>query len=818
MATIKAPNKATALFSTAADWDTSVTVPGLHATTNITITNSDKFSDTFTAPNTTNACTGALVFCPTVGTIDWTLTLQEATVDTAATVTLAVANRVANSWIYLKFATPYVFTAVTAGRYRLKLRTASAGTGTVAASTAGTAIHMIPMMDVNSVPTTNENVMVQGLNGTTTSVVLTMDGTQSFGDGADTGIAGYRTVGQALKISSGGKIVADTAANVTYTLLGSMIPHPGAQIEIGTAATPYPAARTCTFIFNQNGASGSYGFRMGTGSGMSVVMQGAPKSSTTLFYTNYVSGLGTAASPLVTSTAVDWAVGDEIAVGAASASATNYNETEKRFIITKNSSTSYVISSTSGGAETALTYTHSTNAVIVNVQRNIIFKTNSASQAMYFTGVVTNSAETDIDWVRFEACGVATASKNGVYLSSAANEVTNIDYCVNYGALYYGFIHATSKVVHTHSGLISIYNASTASTGAFVNLTGANNKTFDRPFAIANNKMGFQCSQSHNTTYTNAVAIANNIAGTASVGNIHWVSSNIASFSNPILMCNRNTEILVNNAIDLNIDSGHIGDYGVSVSGITLTATTDSYNNVSFNDCLFGAATAVSNYTNQLPGSLSRFKNYNQTTNNHLWYTPEGIGRSTGTGLADTTVRTASSLGVRLAPEEATSGFVWSFQVVARANSAVSHTMYVRKNTAFATDVARIELWLPGSSVADDTYTVSDVTDAWELAIVGANYTGSINELATIKVIGLTTTASAYLYIDDIDNGTNILTALDLWHAGMPVEIMYEQIGDAGAVWAQLTSGFTVSGSVGELVVQTGIKVDDNQALIIGNN
>jgi hypothetical protein len=51
-------------------------------------------------------------------------------------------------------------------------------------------------------------------------------------------------------------------------------------------------------------------------------------------------------------------VGDYLVFHPTSDGSTNYNEVEYRYIITKNSSTSYVLSSTAGGSENALTYTH----------------------------------------------------------------------------------------------------------------------------------------------------------------------------------------------------------------------------------------------------------------------------------------------------------------------------------------------------------------------------------------------------------------------------------------------------------------------------
>lgn len=228
---------------------------------------------------------------------------------------------------------------------------------------------------------------------------------------------------------------------------------------------------------------------------------------------------------------------------------------------------------------------------------------------------------------------------------------------------------------------------------------------------------------------------------------------------------------------------------------------TGSYVDYLYNNCLFGSATLISSYTSMLAGSIVKFNKYNQTDNSHRWYTKYGQGMSTGAGLSDTTVRTASSLGLRIAPEDATTGFTYTFKVLAKANSVVSVSGFIKKNAAFSTDDVIVELYLPTSTTADATYTMPDDT-SWNAFAIGASYSGSIDLYATVKIIGKTTTASAYLYVDDLYNGTNHITAFDVWENAQPSPIMFEQLGDASAVWAVLTSTQTTSGTMGYFVTK----------------
>jgi hypothetical protein len=55
--------------------------------------------------------------------------------------------------------------------------------------------------------------------------------------------------------------------------------------------------------------------------------------------------------------------------------------------------------------------------------------------------------------------------------------------------------------------------------------------------------------------------------------------------------------------------------------------------------------------------------------------------------------------------------------------------------------------------------------------------------------------------VDDILNGTNSIIGLDAWLDGKPSPIMFEQLGDAAAVWAVLDSTLTTAGTTGKDLV-----------------
>lgn len=235
--------------------------------------------------------------------------------------------------------------------------------------------------------------------------------------------------------------------------------------------------------------------------------------------------------------------------------------------------------------------------------------------------------------------------------------------------------------------------------------------------------------------------------------------------------------------------------YAIATNDITISANASI--SALLTNCIFNGTNFVINNSNLTLSSLLKFENLNQIANNHMWFSKYGSARSTGAGLIDTLVRTAGSLGLRLAPANSVDGMSFSYQVLAKAGSSVYANGFLRKSAAMASDLVTVELFLPGSTVADATYTMSNVADNWEAFVVNASYIGAIDLYATVKITAKTVAAGGYLYIDDLYNGTNKITALDVWENGQPSPIMFEQLGDAAAIWSVAQAAANVDGTVG---------------------
>ncbi len=790
-------NGAGTSFNTTTNWDEGVNTPSIHASTSITVTSGGVTSATFTAPNITNACTGVLVPIAARGTAGNIIaTLQENSagfVDVpGATATIAITSLVASTHVFFKFTTPYVFTAITAGRYRIKLNTSGAsGTTSVAADSGGANFAYLVYMNNNVVPTTGDDIHIVSPNQGS-SLVISLDSSPSIGSGGNTSIPVFRSWQNAIVLSNNGVLSWETGTSRTLTCKGNVFNESGGELRMGSPSAKIAAGVTAKLRWDQNGVTTNYGYLHQNGA--KTILQGADKA---FKKTTLVSGTGVAASPLVTADAVDWSVGDELIFKPMTDSVTNYNEVEVRFIITKNSPTSYVLSATSGGAEVAFSFSHALGDIL-NVTRQVVIDTTNIAQAWYADfAETTDAANVNLDGARLETFGGSTANKTTITFSNLSTELCELDDVVFYRNLGSNVTLNNNNDIRTFTWLMFF-----SGTSNLLSLASLRNKTFNNCYFVSAVNSAISFSSTANDTFFNCHIWACPMSTTSRALSI--TNSVKCVFDSCKVDACRTDAINLGSASEITfIDCAFGIDAINTVSDMNVIA--DSYNTVLFDNCLFGSVVLIVGYTGGADGSEIKFNKFNQTVNDHRWYTPYGIARSTGSGLADTNVRTAGTLNVRIAPESASPGFYWDFQILAKANSAVSIFGFIQKNAAFSTDDVVVELYLPGLlpgvDTPSDTYTMPDNT-SFNVFTLAASHTGSVPLLATVRIKGQTVTASAYLYVADLYNGTNDITDLTTWDLGKPSQIMFEQLGDAAAVWAVLTETFTAPGTVGYLVTK----------------
>lgn len=739
---------------------------------------------------------------------NWTATLEESGAATASVATILQTDMPTSGltgWVYFRLATPYVYTTTTASAYKWIIKSTTANSGSVAADTAGTAVCFLSTEDTTGSPTTTDTCWIPSFN-CTTGITVTVDGTAGDIRGAGTN-GTQRQISQGLQFGSSltqslAVLKFDTSASASLSVTQMAVVGDGAEIQMGTVASPYPSSFTATYTARQGGGGTATGIlRYGTGR---IICQGA---SRTYYNTTYVSGTGVAASPLVVSDPVAWVVGDRIAVTATSANATNYNETEYRFIITVNSSTSYVLSTTSGGAEAAFTFTHNTNAKVLLLTRNVNI-TNSVTNQLALTLGNNNAASGDVnfDWTYIKGIG-SSGGTPGITTASAAYGLFNgsasymgIDYCVFDQCITYGVMNFSANP-QTYTGNIfcagtTAANAQATNCQLLVGSTGTN-QTYVDNFFIGNQRNGILYA-GVNCTFTNPHLSANNIAGTSGNGGMYLFGGAPCTVTTANIHANRIAGIIAGGTTNTVFTSAEIGTKGANQSADVLVAA-NTANKLLFNTTNVGSTNLVSGHTGGAIGAtLVAFDTLNNTTNNHRWYTEYGSAQSTGAGLADTTVRTASTLNVRLAPEEATTGFKYEYKILAVPSKAVFALGFLERNAAFAADTCLVELFLPGSTVADASQTMATTVGTYLPFSIAATYNGTISRYATVRISAKSTTAAAYIYVADLFNGTNNITNFNTWFEGQTSSIMFEQLGDAAAVWAVPLSTLTTAGTTGK--------------------
>lgn len=788
-------------FNTAANWDEGVNSPTVHASTSITVTSGGVTSATFTAPNTTNACTGVLVPVAAVGTAGTiTAQLQENSagwVDVAsANYTLNITSLRASTLVFFEFTTPYVFAATTAGYYRIKLSTSGAsGTTSIAADSGGSNFSYLATMNNNVVPTTSDDVIFVSPNQGS-ELAISLDTSPSIGSGTNTSTAAFRSWGNALTFANNGVLSWPTSTSRTLTCKGNILLENAGELRIGSTGAKIATGTLARLAFDQNGVTCNYGITHLNGG--KFILQG---TSLTYKSTTVSSGSGTSGSPLVTTDTTGWSVNDELVFVPVSNNAANYDESETRFIRTI-AGTSITLSATAGGAESGLTYSH-TAGYVFNLTRSVLIDTTDTTKAWYADfNEITTIGNIDLDGCRLETTGSGVAGRTTITFSSISTELFTTDDVVFYRqAGTQGITFGNNNDTRTYTWLI-FYDCNVTGNAGALFISSMRNKRFENCYAVDSTTRGFFMSAASACDFVDCGAWACGRTTTTSGGFGYQNASNIF-----LETCEAHANRGPGNEIAtmpiLYAFECQFGNKGYN-QGNDIAITSDNFATALFESCLFGSPTTISNYTNAADGTDISFQEFNQTANNHLWYTKYGSARSTGAGLPDTNVRTPGSLGLRIAPENATTGFSWQFRILANADSAVSIFGFIQKNAAFGTDDCDVELYLPGLvpgvSTPSDTQAMPDNT-SWNVFNLAANYTGSVPLFATVRVVAKTTTSAAYVYVDDLYNGTNEITAFDVWYQGKPSEFMYAELGDPSAVWAVSTTTLTTPQTTGKQLV-----------------
>ncbi len=746
----------------------------------------------FTAPNLVNAVTGAWIYVSSLPTtIDIVVSIQESTV-TKVSATMNNAD-IKLGWNYARFATPYTFATLTASAYRVRINSSGGTFGGVLAASSTT---LVTTVTYNTATTLNANddLWVAGFHDSgLTAKTLTFSGAVAnvVGSGTDKTItqAYIASMGAAITVGTGGTVTSDKTVSTSMTVRGSITAH-GTGVFDWSASTSNKAI-TSTLTIDCNTTNGEFGFFTPVIRGGQFIFGGASYDVST----KYASGVGTAANPLIVSTGWDADVGDEIVIGTSTA----YNQNEIRYVITRNSSTSFVLSATAGGVEAALTYTHAAGVHLANLTRNCIVKPLTTTRGYK---AYSQSALLICDWgsTRWEYS--SAASGHGMNLKYGTANLDTMDKAVFYQNSLGNrntLSFETANITATMTGIVTYNNQCTNVSNAAIGTLGASNQTFSGclDFNGAGSTVGGQSFSlrvsSVNNTFNDCHSYGANSSNTASMAGITIQASNNNTFTNCSVNAARQSGIFMNTGSSNTFNNCNFGTLVSNVIDIRINSNTG--NTAVFKNCSFGSGTLISGYLAQLVGSDIAFQDFGTDASSHRWYTEKGSFWSSGAGLTDTTVRTAGSLAVAIKPEDGTTGATMTFKIPANPTSQVQVYGYLYRNATFSSGILRVDLYLPDTlltSPPDDSVTMATTTLAWLPWTLTANYTSADSRYATVVITAVTGTAGAYAFLDDIyDAGlTNKVAGLDLWDNGhiSPIIVAadYSSIPDQSriAVWS----------------------------------
>jgi hypothetical protein len=276
----------------------------------------------------------------------------------------------------------------------------------------------------------------------------------------------------------------------------------------------------------------------------------------------------------------------------------------------------------------------------------------------------------------------------------------------------------------------------------------------------------------------------------------------------------------------------HYCDIGVRVTNSSRDiAPGTNIANLLINNCQLGSTNKILDSDVALlnVGSVFRFQKFNDTDNDHRIYQPEGVIRTSGSGLDDTTTRTSGTYCITFLPYTShanSAGYLnWTQTKAVKANQSVVIQGYMRKNSSWGSASLPNVTLSSSDGEIDTSATMTDVDDTWEFFSLSGQV-GASDTYIEIKYEADVHNASAAAYFADImliigDTTAGSATGFmcsTLWKGGEPVadDVLGGTVDATyleNAVWDAQSSDHTDSGSFGKQSTDTRIDVN-NQGLL----
>ena len=533
---------------------------------------------------------------------------------------------------------------------------------------------------------------------------------------------------------------ASSANDWTLECKGDVSVNSGGEFNVDMSSN---AGNTQTVKMNCATTDGKYGIKADDGS--KVVWVGASKLYATQL--NDASASASDTTITVDGDITGWQVDDELIIEGDVA-----GETEKVVIA---SISSQVVTIDAPG----LVYQHDDDRKVVNLTRNVVFKSDNASyQTFIYSDISASTDDFSLTYCELYNLhgGWLTRGVNS-WNNAARGEVINCSLHTGVYAIYgiWKELIVTNNIVYNTTS-----NGIYFSTGSGYTIEG--NYGFDlRTF--------FQTDTATNIIFNDNYGADN-----------HW--------------CIRLNGAAVFNQFDNNsFRTNSEGDVYI---------VTDKMGMIVATNCMFLSTVIVTNMSNSASGSYFRIDRHNSNDDDYRSYEKYGVVRSTGAGLADTETRTVGSLALKMTPNDTDNALEWKFTVPCVADKPMAVTGYL-KSTEDCSGDTEPTIEVSGCGGTADTYTFDTATneDNYEQFIL--SFTPTANGLATVIVKTYKNAGNAPdFYLDDIVVASTAINlgALDYWYNGLPAPILLSTGLGANDVWSALTADNTIAGSFGEKI------------------
>lgn len=827
---------ATGDWNVAATWLDAVNTPTIHASTNNTINTTGIFGQTLVAANTNNIL-GFLVY----PVASWsgktiTFTLQANSVDTPTTIVINGSDLNLNQPLFLKLSAPY---AKTAGvTYRLKAQT-NTSTCTIAQSSTASQFACMILEAASAAPAVGDSVYYCCPNSNTDITVTITDTSAVCGNNATLSAAGaFMTTNRAWDMAIQGSGGVNNIANLKFDPNANtkLDPQNSAWIAVNAKVEQKPTSAYTSKVSPTIGATLSQSLSWNFTQGALYDIQGVGLTTSDNWKSTFVSGLGTAASPAVvtTGTGSEWKVGDFLALAPTDNTSTNYNNFEYRYIISKPTDDSMVLSSTSGGSENALVNTHTGGYVFNNdAGKNVEWK--PSDNRLWSVGSLNTAAtnsNSKFRWAKItNMYSNGGSAKGGFWITGGQPLIEYIslsrpDYSPT-TELFNQFVNNVNIVDNNIKGLFAFGGTVTAQAGVLK--FDAVNGTYTDCWVVDTTKSGISASGPV-TTMNNCGWIACN------KGNLDlW--GGFATYGPAIVLndceghCNRKSGIIFYTSSPDLVANRYLSGTKGSNAGFASCGNTPLYVTALFNDVYKHSSEILMSTNNFVGQSQMVLSNINGVAYENAKLTKNGEAHITGAGLADTTIPVLGSYAYRHDPLT-TVGMKYRYTQIASPGSNFLTYGKIWGNSAFVSDGATsitVDLYMPGQVEGVDTPTDS-VTMTKTTSKTSANaqfnlkgyYSGSIpsDALIVVTIKNPNATPNVYAYIGDILNANNDVTKFKVMYQGQPSLRMPETAGESGVIATAVTAGVWGDNSVypvgtkGKAMIDMESNTDATQAKV----